>query len=149
MPNPASPSSSATADVVIIGGGVIGLEIARVLALRGVKDVMVIERGRLGEEASYAAAGLLAPQAEADRSDDFFRLACRSRDLYPDLAKSLFEETGIDIELDQTGTLYLTFNENEYQELEQRYDWQTGAGLSVEKLTLADARGLEPSISDR
>jgi len=148
MPNPASPSSNVTTDVVIIGGGVIGLEIARTLAQRGVKDVTVIERGRLGQEASYAAAGLLAPQAEADRADDFFRLACRSRDLYPDLAKSLLEETGIDIELDRTGTLYLAFADDELDEIERRYEWQTNAGLSVEKLTLADARALEPWISE-
>ena len=75
-----------TADVVIIGGGVIGLSIARALAQRGVREVMLIERGRLGAEASWAAGGILAPQVEADRRDDFFQLACASRDLYPEFA---------------------------------------------------------------
>ena len=70
-----------TADVVVIGGGVIGLSVARALALRGIRNVMVIERASLGSEASAAAAGMLAPQAEADRVDDFFSLACKSRDL--------------------------------------------------------------------
>src|SRR5438034_3864947 len=96
-----------TADVVIIGGGVIGLVVARALAQRGMRDVLVVERSNLGAEASSAAAGMLAPQAEADSADDFFRLCCQSRDMYPAFAQSLNEETGIDIELETSGTLYL------------------------------------------
>src|SRR5713101_482358 len=127
-----SPSS---ADVVIVGGGVIGLSIARALALRGVSDVMLIERGQPGAEASWAAGGILAPQVEADQPDDFFCLAAASRDLYPAFARSLKEETGVDIELDQTGTLYLAFTEQDERKLRSRYDWQSVAGLSVEWLT--------------
>src|SRR5574338_625082 len=81
-----------SAEVVIIGGGVIGLTIARALALRGARDICLIERSTLGHEASFAAAGMLAPQAEANSKDDFFTLACRSRDMYADLAASLREE---------------------------------------------------------
>ena len=54
------PSSKGSANVVIIGGGVIGLTIARALALRGVRDVCVIERAGLESEASFAAAGMRA-----------------------------------------------------------------------------------------
>src|ERR1041384_7669626 len=96
--------SKGSADVVIIGGGVIGLAIARGLALRGVRDVCLIERGTLGTEASFAAAGMLLPQVEADAEDDFFKLACRSRDLYPSFAKDLREETGVDVGLESPGT---------------------------------------------
>ena len=134
--------------VVVIGGGVIGLGIARALAKRGVKDVCLVERGGLGAEASFAAGGMLLPQVEADGYDDFFALACRSRDLYPSLAIELRDETGIDIELDTTGTLYLALNEHDYQEIEQRYQWQTRAGLAVELLTSTAARELEPCISE-
>src|SRR5215216_3119942 len=104
-------SMKGSANVVIIGGGVIGLTIARALALQDVRDVCVIERANLGAEASSAAAGMLLPQVEADSQADFFTLACRSRDLYPSLAAALREETGVDIELDTTGTIYLAFNE--------------------------------------
>jgi glycine oxidase len=148
MTNPRSSHSDTTAEVVIVGGGVIGLSIARELALRGVGDVMLIECSSLAAEASYAAAGLLAPQAETDRADDFFRLACQSRNLYPALAASLLAETGIDIELDMTGSLYLAFTETDQAEIEKRCDWQTRAGLPVEKVTAAEARALEPSISE-
>lgn len=140
--------STKTADVAIIGGGVIGLAIARALGLRGVRDVLIVERSSLGAEASSAAAGMLAPQAEADSADDFFQLCCQSRDLYPAFAQSLNEETGIDIELETSGTLYLAFTEEDERELEKRYEWQTRAGLEVEKLSGDMAKLLEPSISN-
>ena len=140
--------SKGSADVVIVGGGVIGLAIARGLALRGVRDVCLIERATLGAEASFAAAGMLLPQVEADAEDDFFKLACRSRDLYPSFAAALREETGVDVELDTTGTLYLSLNEHDYEEIEKRYSWQARAGLAVELLSGAAARELEPCISE-
>jgi glycine oxidase len=136
-----------TAEVAIIGGGVIGLAVARALAQRGMRDVLVLERSSLGAEASSAAAGMLAPQAEADCGDDFFRLCCQSRDLYPAFAQSLNEETGINIELETSGTLYLAFTEEDESELERRYEWQARAGLEVEKLSADTAKLLEPSIS--
>lgn len=141
--------SASSADVVIVGGGVIGLTIARALARRGVSDVMLIERGQPGAEASWAAGGILAPQVEADRADDFFRLAAAGRDLYPAFAESLKEETGIDVELDLTGTLCLGFTDKDEAELRSRYDWQSGEGLSVEWLTGDEARRLEPCLSQQ
>ena len=137
-----------TADVIIIGGGVIGLAVARALARRGVSNVLLIDRSGAGAESSSAAAGMLAPQAEANRAHDFFYLTCRSRDMYPAFAAELFEETGIDIELDTTGTLYLAFTEQDAEELEKRFDWQSRAGLPLEKLSASEVRLLEPSINE-
>ena len=137
-----------SADVVIIGGGVIGLTVARALAQRGVRKVCLIERAALGTEASFAAGGILAPQAEADGHDEFFELACRSRDLYSEFAGALFEETGVDVELDTTGTLYLALREGDLEEIETRCEWQTRAGLAVEKLTPREARELEPRVAE-
>jgi glycine oxidase len=136
-----------TAEVVIIGGGVIGLAVARALAQRGLRDVLIVERASLGAEASSAAAGMLAPQAEADCDDDFFRLCCQSRDLYPAYAQNLNEETGIDIELESSGTLYLAFTEDDERELQKRFEWQARADLEVEKLSAEAARLHEPCIS--
>ena len=135
------------ADVVIVGGGVIGLTIARALAKRGARDVVLIEKDHPGLEASWAAGGILGPQAEADQIDDFFRLGCASRDLFPSFADSLKEETGMDVELDKTGTLYLGFTAEDEHELRQRYEWQASEGLPVEWLSRGEARKLEPSIS--
>ena len=140
--------SSKTAEVAIIGGGVIGLAVARALALRGVRDLLLIERLSLGAEASSAAAGMLAPQAEANRAHEFFYLTCQSRDMYPAFAAALLDETGIDIELETTGTLYLAFTGNDAEELQKRYEWQTKAGLPIEKLNAQAVRELEPAINE-
>lgn len=136
-----------TADAVVVGGGVIGLAIARALSLSGMRRVVLVERGEPGMEASRAAAGMLAPQAEADGADAFFELACAGRDLYPQFAEELREETGTDIELERTGTLYLAFTDKDEQEIAHRYSWQTRAGLCVERLSAEEARRLEPCIS--
>lgn len=142
-----TPNANSRADVLIVGGGVIGLAIARELKLRGVRNVTVLERGEFGKEASWAAGGILAPQIEADAADDFFRLACASRNLYPAFARTLQDATGIDVYFDQTGTLYLGFDEVEEIELRRRYEWQASAGLNVEWLNGDEARQLEPNIS--
>lgn len=147
MRNREPASEVRTADVVVVGGGVIGLAIARALALSGTGRVTLIERARLGAEASSAAGGMLAPQSEADRADEFFALACASRDLYPEWAAALREETGTDIELDRTGTLYLAFTDEDEKEIEHRYLWQARAGFEVERLTNSEALELEPCVS--
>jgi glycine oxidase len=136
------------ADAVVVGGGVIGLALARELA-RGGAGVVVCEAAGPGREATWAAGGMLAPQAEAARADDFFRLQCASRDAYPDFAAALREETGRDVELDRTGTLYLAFGAEDEAELGRRFRWQSAAGLAVERLTGEEARALEPLVSPR
>ena len=134
--------------MIVIGGGVAGLSVARELARWGTR-VALVERGRLGAEASWAAAGMLAPQVEADRRDEFFDFACSNRDAYPAFAAALREETGIDIELDRTGTLSLDFTEEEGRASARRFEWQRREGLLVEQLSAAEVRGLEPNLSAR
>ena len=136
------------ADAVVLGGGVVGLAVARELA-RGGAEVVLIERGAAGAESSWAAAGMLAPQVEADCADEFFRLAAASRDAYPAFARALEEESGVSIELDRTGTLYLAFTAEDEEECERRFQWQARAGLEVERLTAREVRALEPQVSAR
>lgn len=134
-------------DVLIIGGGVIGLSIARQMHKQGIRRVTLIEKGVCGLESSWAAAGMLGPQAEANERDAFFDLCRESRDLYPELAAELLEETGIDIELERSGTLYLAFNDEDVAEIRERYRWQQAAGLAVEKFSADEAHRAEPFIS--
>ena len=134
-------------DILIVGGGIIGLSLARSLRNRGVDKIMILEQNKCGREASYAAAGMLAPQAEADCADDFFRFCQESRDLYPQFAEDLFSETAVDVELDRTGTLYLAFTERDAENLEDRYAWQKNANLSVEKLSRKEVLEIEPNVS--
>jgi glycine oxidase len=140
-------SQNHSTDIIIIGGGVIGLTIARALSLRGVRDICLVEKEDLGTEASFAAAGMLAPQVEADENDEFFKLACRSRDMYVDFAARLLEESDVNVELDTTGTLYLALTDADALDCEQRFSWQTKAGFEVEKLTASEVLAIEPSIN--
>ncbi|MDQ3061287.1 MAG: FAD-dependent oxidoreductase, partial [Acidobacteriota bacterium] len=78
---------------------------------------------------------------------DFFRFCQESRDLYPQFVEYLFSETGVDVELDRTGTLYLAFTEKDAEELENRYTWQKNANLSVEKLSAKEILEIEPNVS--
>src|SRR5256714_274267 len=137
-------STESSADVVVVGGGVAGLAASRELGRRGL-SVVIIESGLPGA-ASPAAAGMLAPQAEADGSDEMFELLCASREMYPAFAEQLREESGVDIELDRTGTLYLAFTEEDEEEASRRFAWQTRAGLEVERLRADEARELEPNV---
>jgi len=139
-------SEDKRADVAVVGGGVAGLAAARELA-RGGLSVVVLDATTGRTQASRAAAGMLAPQAEADREDELFELLCASRDMYPDFAASLREESGLDIELDTTGTLYLAFTEEDEREASKRFEWQARAGLEVERLTTNQTLALEPRVS--
>jgi len=132
--------------VVIIGGGVIGSSIAWRLARHGAA-VTVLERGRLGKEASGASAGMNAPQAEAQAAGPFFQLCLRARDTFAATLEMLRADTDVDPEYDHVGIIYLALNDLERSELEQRAQWQAGAGGTVEELTLAAARRMEPAIS--
>ena len=125
----------------------IGLSIARELHKQGAKNITILEKGLVGKESSFAAAGMLAPQAEADRADQFFNFCVESKSLFPDFADLLLEETGIDIELDKAGTLYAAFNSKDVAEIRERFEWQKEAGLKVEHLTARETHKLEPFIS--
>ncbi len=132
--------------IIIIGGGIIGSCIAWRLAREG-DQVTVLEREQLGREASWAAAGMVAPQAEAQASGPFFNLCLRARESFAANVGTLHAESGIDPEYDEPGILYLAFDEAEAAELRERAKWQASSGGTVEELSPAEARKLEPGIA--
>ena len=136
-----------TADVVVVGGGVIGCAIARELARRGVRRVVVVERGEVGAEASRAAAGMVAPQAECEASGPLLRLGVVSRGRYAAWSEALREETGIDVEYRADGILYAALSAADVRVLAARARWQRAAGLRVERLTARAARRLVPALA--
>jgi glycine oxidase len=134
-------------DVLIIGGGVIGMSLARELKKRGAGKVLLLERGTVGQEASFAAAGMLSPQSEAESRSDFFDFCYESRGLYENFAAELKEESGIDVKLETSGTLFVSFNEEDSKKLDKIYAWQKAAGLEIGKLTREEILQLEPNLS--
>jgi glycine oxidase len=134
------------ADAVVIGAGVIGCAVAWRLGQAGIR-VTVIERGRVGAEASHAAGGMLAPLAEAERRDDFFDLAVAGLAIYADFARELKASSGIDVEYRDEGTLYLALTEDDEEELDRRWRWQRETGLNVKRLGAECALKLEPMLN--
>ena len=102
----------------------------------------VVERGEPGDEASGAAAGMLAPQAEAHRRDTLFDLALESRDLYPEWAAGLVEETGIDVGYRRTGLLRCVFGAPCVSERGFALPLAAAAGLRVEEWSDERVRSL-------
>jgi len=133
-------------DVIVIGGGAIGLSIAREVAARG-GTVLVLDRGMAGEPSSWAAAGMLAPQSEAEHPDPLFHLCVASLHMYRAWADHLREQTGIDPEYADPGLLFLAATEHALEALKSRLAWQRSAGFSAELLAPEDLYRLEPGIT--
>lgn len=134
------------AEAVVVGGGVIGCAVARHLAAAGV-DVIVLERGTPGAEASSAAAGMLSPLAEARAPGPFLDLLRQARSAFPAFAQMLCAETGIEVGYRDRGTLMLALTAEDESELDGRYRWQSAAGLEVERLSAEEALRLEPKLN--
>ena len=90
-------------DVLVVGGGLIGLLIARELERAGAR-VEVVDDRRKGA-ASPNAAGMIAPIAESVADEAYARISLRSRDLWRDLAPALERESGMSIDYDDSGSL--------------------------------------------
>lgn len=135
-------------DVIIVGGGVIGCSIAWRLAQKGL-SVTVFDRGRVGGEASRAAAGMLSPQGESQTPGPFFDLCLRSREIYRSFAEELTQASGIDVEYKSEGTLFVVLNDEQEQENAGWAKWQLEAGLPLEDVSAGELRKLEPALTER
>jgi glycine oxidase len=135
-----------TADCVVIGGGVIGCSVALRLRQAGM-GVTLLERGTPGHEATWASAGMLSPQAEADGLGPALEFGLRSRELYPEFALEMRALTGIDVGYRDCGVLWLALTDEDEARLEQRQAWQQLAGLKLERLDARALREAEPGLS--
>jgi glycine oxidase len=132
------------ADVVIVGGGVIGLATAYHLSLAGAR-VTVLEQRQVGGQASGAAAGIVEP---APGDSPLTALTAASLALFRDWAPALREETGIDIQLNRTGSLRLAFDDGEAATFRSAARHINDAlGEPAEWLDPAALRALEPAIN--
>ncbi len=112
-------------DCIIVGGGAIGLLTARQLFLEGV-DVLLLEKGPLGGESSWAGGGIISPLYPWRYTDSVNVLAERSKTIYPDLTKTLFEESGNDCELINSG-LFTVIKDGQDEVLNWAKRWSVDA----------------------
>jgi len=136
---PASAGArTATKDVVIVGGGIVGLAAARQLARAGVR-VVVIERGEIGGEASGRNGGQISPGIDATWAP----LAKRALDLWPDFARELG-----DIDYQCAGGLYVVMESDPIDPVDV-LEYRRERGFVAEALDASACRRLLPSLTDR
>lgn len=133
-------------DVLVVGGGIIGLACARELARAG-KRVEVVERLPAGAEASLAAAGMLAPLSEIPPPGPFLDACLAARDLWPAWIGELSRETGLSIEFDASGTLLVAMDAGEEEHLDAVARAAEEAGEAVEEIGHGHFREWVPDAS--
>jgi glycine oxidase len=142
-------SSRESADVLVVGGGVIGLSVAWRAAQRGM-SVTLLERDTIGGGASRVAAGMLAPVAEAEFGDAgrrLLELGLRSADMWPAFAQELQAASAQKVGLLRTGTLLLARDADEARELERQIAFRDSLGLATNRLRASQAREREPALA--
>jgi glycine oxidase len=142
------PESPQT-ELVVLGGGIIGMSVAWRARQAGI-SVCLIERSLLGEGTSRVAAGMLAPVAEVEfgpAGQSMLEMGLRSAAMWASFADELQGASGIEIPLRRTGTLLLARDEDEALELERQLEFRRSLGLAVERLRASEARAREPALA--
>ncbi len=133
-------------DILVLGGGVIGLACARELALRGL-SVEIVERLPAGAEASLASAGMLSPLGDFPAAGPFLDACRASRDLWGPWAAALESETGLTVDYDTSGGLLVALDEADEAELDRVNAVARGMGEQVNEIDLAALRRWVPDIT--
>jgi glycine oxidase len=123
-------------DAIIVGGGIIGLSLSIALNKRGAK-VLVVERGEPGREASHAAAGMLA-DCTLETPAALQPLATASARMYPEFVHELQDESGMDVDLRDQGTLLFPPPEHVHER----------PGFTTASLLPAPLAELEPALAE-
>lgn len=136
--------------VGIVGGGIAGLAVGWRLAQAGLA-VTLFERGRPGEGASHAAAGMLAGGVEIEPGEEgLYPFSKSAQALWPDFLDELARAAGVERETfgyRDEGTLVVARTADDLRRLEQRARLQSRLGVALERLDSAGLRALEPALS--
>lgn len=133
-------------DVLILGGGIIGLACARELALRGFR-VEVVERLPAGAEASLAAAGMLSPLGETSTPGLFLDICRDSRALWGPWVAALESETGLSVDYDTSGTLLVALDDADERDLDQTASTARELGERADDVESGALRHWVPDIA--
>ncbi|MDR5708741.1 MAG: glycine oxidase ThiO [Armatimonadota bacterium] len=136
-------------EVAIVGGGICGLSIGWYLARAG-RSVTILEKGQAGLGATAAAAGMLAPYAEAEPGEEWMLPLLRaSRDRWVAFAQELEAASGLVVDYRDEGTLVVALDRDDVERLRFLYGFQKRHGLPTEWLSGEEARRMEPYLSHR
>lgn len=138
-----------SAPIHIVGGGLVGLA-SGVELLRAGRAVTLLDSGRAGRGASWAAAGMLAPRFEADFDDvEMIRLLVESQRRWADYADSLHADGRAAVDYDDTGTLFVALDRDDEEAARRWYDFARHYDLPVERLDRDALLDREPLLSAR
>ncbi|MFD8236122.1 glycine oxidase ThiO [Streptomyces sp. NPDC059696] len=144
--SPTSTSTSASSDVLVIGGGIIGLVTAWRAAQRGFATAVVDPEP--GGGAAQVAAGMLAAVTELHYGEQtLLGLNLASARRYPDFAAELTELTGRDLGYRRCGTLAVALDADDRAHLRELHALQQQSGLESQWLSGRECRRLEPMLA--
>ncbi|MCY1025616.1 FAD-dependent oxidoreductase [Mammaliicoccus sciuri] len=130
-------------DVLIVGSGVMGMSIARELALKNDSlSIAVIDRDVPGLHASYKAGGMLGAQNEFIEDTPLYQLALRSRDYFESLSHTLYKETNINIDYQAHGLIKMAASRDDIDSLTEQYRFLNKRDRSVTTLDSPSLRHL-------
>ena len=136
-----------TAEVVIVGGGMVGCATAYLLARAGVRTT-IIEKEAVGSCASGFAFGLLNPVDGHDAPGPLGPLALESFRMHSHLTEEVKAETGIDPQTRTLSCLWVVLDESETQEFQKIFQMAQGVeGFPTRWLDGQEVRSLEPRVS--
>jgi glycine oxidase len=138
--------SERISDVLIIGGGAIGLSVAYYCAREGM-SVTVLERGALGRESSWAGAGIIPAGRAATAQSAYAKLLGTSSEMFPQISAELREDTGIDNGYVKCGGLEIGFDQRDAHALRSAAGHYSKEGITWEPLTLEQTREIEPALT--
>ena len=118
-------------EVTIIGAGIIGTSIAFELAKEGLK-VVVVDRGEVGQESSWAAGGILTPIHLANYPPELVEMCLTAQSGYSDFISEIEAESGIDVEYRNTGLLILSRDESDAEVIRDLRAWKREHGQPAE-----------------
>ncbi len=130
-------------DILVIGGGIIGLLTAHELVRSGAK-VTLVEMGETGRESSWAGGGIISPLYPWRYGDAVTALSSWSQGVYPKLCTDLHDETGIDPELTPNGLLILDTDERA-----QALAWADRHAMEIQVLDGERLHETEPELGTR
>lgn len=142
-----SSVSNEAVDVVVVGGGAIGLACAWRLAQAGAR-VAVVERGEPGCGATRVAAGMLAPVGELTFGEpELLELTLAAARMYPEFVAELEAASGVSTGYEQLGALHVALDRDEAAQLRRVHDLQRSLELEAEWLPPRKCRDFEPGLT--